>query len=244
MHKTFDQPLNFAHKIIPFKRKKIEHRLVGTNSNSDTIQFLMKKQVVFIHGATAFSKYEEFIHWLKTVPVVDLAKVEKKRWSSSLGETLGDAYELIAPTMPNKQNAKYEEWKIWFERHLEFMQDGVVLVGWSQGGYFLTKYLSENKMPVAVKALFLVATPFEAEDYGYEDGGDFSFDPKDLPNLEKQVEKIYALHSKDDPVVPYTHAEKFKKALPEAELVTFDGRGHFLTEEFPEIIDLIKNLQK
>jgi hypothetical protein len=204
----------------------------------------MKRQVLFIHGAEAFSKYEDLLRWLKTVPLENpfAAEERPKNWKHTLEEELGDEFELAFPSMPNKQNAKYEEWKIWFERHFEFLRDGVVLMGWSQGGYFLAKYLSENKMPVSVGILFLVAAPFEREDYGYEDGGDFAFDPAKLAHLAEQVRSVYIFHSKDDPIVPYTHAEKYKKALPAAELVTFEDRGHFLTEEFPELIEYIQAL--
>lgn len=202
---------------------------------------MAKKQVVFIHGGEAFSDYSAFITHLKMVPIEDpFQKESKKRWKSTLFEDLGDEYEVIAPRMPNSQNAKYEEWKIWFERHFEFLRDKVMLVGHSQGGYFLAKYLSENEMPITVSALFLISAPYEPDDFGGEDGGDFRFDTTKLTNLEKQVNKTYILHSRDDYVVPYAHAEKYQVALPQAELISFDSKGHFLDESFPELIALIK----
>lgn len=200
-----------------------------------------KQQVVYIHGGEAFSNYENFLELLRTQPVRGLPGEEYfKKWSSSLPEDLGDEYEVFTPHMPNKQNAKYEEWKIWFERHFEYLNDDVILLGWSQGGYFLVKYLIENDTPFSVKALFLIAAPFEPADFGLEDGGDFSFDTIKVAEIAKKVENIYLFHSQDDPIVPFSHGEKYKSALPEAEFVAFEDKNHFLVEEFPELISKLK----
>ena len=52
--------------------------------------------------------------------------------------------------MPCKFMVDYEAWKIWFERHFQFLQKEVILIGWSLGGRFLLKYLSENKFPFKI----------------------------------------------------------------------------------------------
>lgn len=201
----------------------------------------MKKQVVYIHGATVFSKYEDFLTWLRTCEVDNPRAERTETWPKTLQETLGDDIEVYAPTMPNKQNAKYGEWKIWFERYFQFLRDGVILVGWSQGGYFLLRYLSENTMPVSVRALLLVGTPAGPGEFEGEDGGDFAFDHDKAGNIIKQIEHIYIFHAPDDPVVPFSHAEKLKELLPKAELISIEGRGHFWQEEFPELIEKIQN---
>jgi len=201
---------------------------------------VMHQQVFYIHGGSAFSQYGKFLHHLETTEIRYPHGDKPDMWPSSLRERLGDGYEVFTPRMPNSQNAKYEEWKIWFERHFDFLRDGVILVGWSQGGYFLAKYLCENKLPYQINALYLVAAPIEPEDFVGEDGGDFNFDIEKLPNLAKQSSKICIFHSKDDFVVPYKHALKYKDQLPEAELVTFEDKNHFLIEEFPELIEKIK----
>lgn len=202
-----------------------------------------KQQVLYVHGGTAFSRYEAFLKHLKTKELRDLPGMEQlKKWSSTFRDDLGDSYEVFMPSMPNSQNAKYEEWKIWFERYFEYLHDEVTLVGWSQGGYFLVKYLIENKIPFDIKALFLLATPFKNDNFEGEDGGDFAFDTDRIEDLAKRVKKIYLFHSKDDSIVPYAHAENYKKALPEAELVTFTDKNHFLLENFPELLEKIRKI--
>lgn len=204
----------------------------------------MKQQVIYIHGGQAFSDYQIFIAYLKTREIRDLPGAEvMKKWSSTLVEGLGQDFEVFTPSMPNSQNAKYEEWKIWFERYFEYLHDGVILVGWSQGGYFLVKYLTENQMPVRIKALMLVAAPFEADDFGGEDGGDFAFDTTRVGELAKKVGNITLFHSKDDFVVPYDHVLKYKNLLPTATLISFEDKNHFLVEEFPELLKEIKECQ-
>ena len=207
----------------------------GSNAN-------MKQQVFYIHGGSSYSNYEAFLRDLKKEPIRDLPDSEPfLKWSDALTKEL-DEFDVFKPSMPNSKNAKYEEWKIWFERYTPHLRDGLMCIGWSQGGYFFTKYLIENPAPVKIKVLFLVAAPFENEDFGGEDGGDFAFDTSKVGELAKKAEKIYIFHSKDDFVVPYEHALKYKEALPEAELVTFEDKNHFLIPEFPELIAKIKGI--
>lgn len=202
-----------------------------------------KQQVLYIHGGSAFSQYDNFLSHLQTKTIRDLpGETELKKWSSTLRDRLGDEYEVFMPSMPNSQNSKYEEWKIWFERHFEYLQGEVILMGWSQGGYFLEKYLTENTVPFTVKALYLLAAPFFAADFNGEDGGDFAFDTSRVGELAQKVKKIYILHSEDDFVVPYEHGLKLSKALPQAEFISFTDKNHFLIEEFPELVEIIKKL--
>jgi predicted alpha/beta hydrolase family esterase len=201
----------------------------------------MKQQIFYIHGGSSFTNYEAFLISLKTKTVRDLPNEEQiKKWPSTLREELGESYQVFMPGMPNSQNAKYEEWKIWFERHFEYLDDELILVGWSQGGYFLSKYLIENETPFIIKALFLVAAPYELADFKGEDGGDFVFDTSRVGELAKKAARIVIMHSKDDFCVPYEHSLKYKSSLPEAELVTFEDKNHFLVEELPELVDMIK----
>jgi uncharacterized protein len=201
----------------------------------------IKKQVFYIHGGEAFSQYQAFLDDLRTRPVRNLPGQERSLiWVDTLREDLGDDFDVFMPTMPNKQNAKYLEWKIWFERHFEYLRDGVQLVGWSQGGYFLAKYLSEETLPFVPARLVLVAAPVWPDDFDGEDGGDFAFDVAHLPQIAKKVSKVNVFHSTDDLVVPFNHAEAYLRALPQAELVSFADKGHFVVPELPELIERLR----
>lgn len=204
----------------------------------------MKQQLFHIHGGSSFSEHDAFINYLKTRKIQYPYGVRPDRWSKFLQSELGDTFEVFTPQMPNLDNSKYEEWKIWFERHFEFLHDGVIIQGWSQGALFLQKYLIENDLPFDPKALILVSPPvypFIVEEIG-EDGGDFNFDNEKLPIIANKVGEIVLFHSEDDFVVPYDHSLKFKEFVPNAELVSFTDRNHFLQSEFPELVEKIKKI--
>lgn len=201
----------------------------------------MRKQIIFIHGGTAFSSYESFLSHLKTKTIWDPKGIEKqKRWKETILEEFGSKCDVFYPSMPNSQNAKYMEWKIWFERYFAYVTGEVILIGHSLGGFFLAKYLTESTVPFPITALYLVASPFRPDDFQGEDCADFAFDPSNVPNLIEKVKSITIIHSKDDQVVPVSHAEMFHVALPHAKYMLFEDRGHFLDPTFPEIIEDIR----
>ena len=200
---------------------------------------MKKEQVVFIHGGETFKKYGEYLEILKSWEYKPSFEI-KKRWKNSLEERLGEKYEFHQPTMPCKYNAKYKEWKIWFEKVWNYLGDGVIFIGYSLGGTFLLKYLSEldnNKINKKVKAVILVAPAVQKEVNGY-DLDTFVLDYEKVKKLDNYKITIY--HSKDDPVVPYADAEILKNFLPKSELITFNDRGHFMMEEFSEIVEKIR----
>ena len=120
----------------------------------------MKQQILLIHGGDAFDTYDEYISFLKNFEL-DLEGLKKKGWKNSLQDKLGEGYDVIMPRMPNAFNARYSEWKIWFEKIINLLDNEVILVGHSLGGIFLVKYLAEEDFPKSVKATFLVAAPFK-----------------------------------------------------------------------------------
>src|SRR3989344_1816032 len=197
-----------------------------------------KQQVVVVHGGDTFETYGEYISFLKKYEV-SLEYFKKRRWRENLQDVLGDDFEVIAPAMPNKSNAQYLEWKIWFEKLFPFLDDSLILIGHSLGGAFVAKYLSENRFPKKLKAVLLVAAVYDKDTEGY---GLATFSlPKEV---DLQTDKICLYHSKDDFVVPFDDVNRYKEALPNAEVKIFEDRGHFATEEFPEIVEDIKSIAK
>jgi uncharacterized protein len=198
----------------------------------------MKKQVVVIHGGNSFDSYEKFIDSLRNCEVTLESFLPRTDWKATLTQELGEDFEVLAPRMPNGHNARYEEWKIWFERMIPFIQDdGVALIGHSQGGIFLAKYLSENKFPKKIAGLFLVAAPH----IDTREIGDFALG-ESLSGVVEQCGNIHLFQSQDDPVVPFGEVERYKKEFPAAEMHLFKDREHFNQKDFPEIIKEIKEL--
>ena len=73
-----------------------------------------KTQVFMIHGGMTFKNKADYLRFLKTRPI----SIEKKiRWGDDyLDKELGKSFEIIRPRMPLQDNAKYDDWKIYFER--------------------------------------------------------------------------------------------------------------------------------
>jgi uncharacterized protein len=159
----------------------------------------MKTQIVVLHGGETFDTYQEYLDNLRASKF-DFSRLMRKDWKTTLQEKLGDGFEVVLPQMPNKRNAKYLEWKIWFDKIAPLLENGCILVGHSLGGIFLAKYLSEEIVPKKIRALFLVSAPYDDKDL--EDSlADFIL-PTNLNKLSEQIQNICIYHSPDDPVVP------------------------------------------
>ncbi len=198
----------------------------------------MSKQVVVIHGGDTFETYEKYLNFLHNYEInIERYKSSKDDWKPWLRERLGKDYEVILPIMPNKTNAVFNEWKLWFEKLIPFLNDGVVLVGHSVGGTFLAKYLSENKFPKRIGGVFLVGAVYDKDCEGYPL---VSFS---LPsNLDLQTDNIFLYHSEDDPVVPFSALGNYKKALQQATVKIFRDRQHLNQAEFPELAEDVLQL--
>jgi len=146
------------------------------------------------------------------------------------------------PVMPNKQNARYVEWKLWFERYLDIVPEGVILIGHSLGGMFLAKYLSEEVVKKSIKALFLLAAPGGDFTAPKTDGDclDFRFSAKQAENISKQVPIIEVWHSLDDVVVSPKELEWYRDNVPGAQICLFSDKNHFLGPVLPELTAAIR----
>ena len=144
--------------------------------------------------------------------------------------------DVLLPDFPNKQNASYAEWKIYFEKLLPLLGDDVQLVGYSLGAMFLAKYLHESTLQTPVRRLVLVSPCYNDE--SVEDLG--SFQVENAAGLEKSAEEIHLFHSKDDPVAPFTELAKFQQDLPTAKLHIFEDRNHLCQPTFPELKELLE----
>jgi len=201
-----------------------------------------KQQILLIHGGMTFKKRADYLDYLQK-RTLSLEKIRK--WSAEyLDKKLGAKFEIIRPSMPLREFANYEDWKIHFERHFAFLRHGAILIGSSLGGIFLAKYLSENKFPGTLKAVFFVAPPYDDSLGGERLAGGFKL-KKDLTLLEKNCDNVILFFSGDDPVVPIRHAELYRRALPKAKIVIYTSKnGHFFVPSFPELVKMIQLASK
>lgn len=171
-------------------------------------------------------------------------------WTKKQLEKLG--YHVSTPFLRYGYKSEYAEWKEEIER-LD-IDEHTILVGWSSGGAFWVRWLSENKR--RVKKLILVAPAKVvgntqeslAEIRGldinpdwrpqWERFHDFQCDPK----IKNRVEEIVIFISNDAPWLVKSatlYAQEF-----DAELITIENQGHFENHrrpspEFPEMLQAI-----
>ncbi len=199
-----------------------------------------QKQILIINGGMTFKSKKDYLDFLRKREV---SMGKRSKWSDDyLDKKLGKNFEITRPRMPLQDDAKYEEWKIHFERYIPHLRNGTILIGTSLGGIFLAQYLSENKFPKRLGGVFLVCPPFDGTLSSEDLVGGFRLQ-SDLSLLAKSSKNLYLLFSADDDVVPVEHAEKYRKKLPNAKILIYKSKnGHFLVKEFPEIIKLIQKL--
>jgi hypothetical protein len=141
------------------------------------------KQLLYIHGGNLTKDNDELLKIMATREINPFE--EKKRRKQTLQDRLPE-FVVIKPEMPNKDMARYSTWKLWFEKYIPFLDpENLVLVGHSLGGMFLTKYLAEDKFPIQISQLHLVAPVLD--DRGLNEGdnylGDFAYQVNDIKNI-------------------------------------------------------------
>jgi predicted alpha/beta hydrolase family esterase len=197
-----------------------------------------KPQIFIIHGGMTFKSQKDYIDFLKNRSI----SIEKKiTWSADyLDKKVGKDFEIIRPRMPLQDNAKYEDWKIFFQRHFPYFRNNIVLIGSSLGGIFLAKYLSENKFPKKILSTYMICPPFDNTVQGEDLVGGFKLGA-DLSLIEKNSKNTHLMFSKDDESVPVSHAEKYRAKLKNSNIIIYESKnGHFKIPEFPEIVKMLK----
>jgi predicted alpha/beta hydrolase family esterase len=201
-----------------------------------------KGQIVFVHGGDSFLTKEAFYEYLRA-DEYEPHPEPYQRWRDDISAKLeSQGYEWLFMAMPNKQNADYGAWKIWFEKVVPFVEadNDTQVIGHSLGACFFLRYFSENPAPFTVNKLHLVALALRED--GVDGGlGSFAADIAKVPSIAEKVGELHLWHSTDDPVCPFTHSEEVAAAVPGAILHTLSERGHIIQPEFPE---LLTELQK
>lgn len=133
------------------------------------------------------------------------------------------------------------------------------LLGASQGGVVSTLYVANH--PDKVQKLMLIFPAFVLFDDVKETYDSYGVaSPSDLPDvishrnarlgavyltdamaidIKAEMEKVKAktliIHGTEDSVVPYRYATEASKLISNAELVTVDGGGHWVSDEFNQV---------
>ncbi len=199
---------------------------------------MTEPQVVFIDGGNTFENREEYLDFLRDRSV-STGKSQVWNKTDYLEEKLD--YEVVRLDMPCRENARYEEWEITFEKYLPLISDELILVGLSLGATFLAKYLSGNRISKDVKETYLIAAPFDDDLFNEKLTNGFQVG-EDLSLLEENTQKLEVMFARDDDVVPVRHADKYREKLSDPKITVYEDRqGHFQMEHFPELVEKINS---
>ena len=193
-----------------------------------------KLQICIIHGGETFDSDGAYRDYLKNKELDYERLLYAPAWKTWLAEQLTD-YDVLTPSMPNKQNAKYDEWALYFSKIVPFLRSDAVLIGHSLGGIFLAKYFTENPPAEPFAKLILLAAPHSDE--SLESLGSFRI--KNATVLASVAQHIHLLHSEDDPVVSVSEVDRYAADLPDAVVHRYTDKHHFIGAELPELLEII-----
>ena len=154
-------------------------------------------------------------------------------------DALGPEYRVSHPDMPDPENPHYVDWKTTIRSELAERGNELILVGHSLGASVLLKYLSEEKLHQRVMGLFLVGAVY----WGKKDWvvREYILN-RNFSSKLSTIPRIFLYHSRDDEVVPVTHARYYAEEIPGAIVREFAHRGHLFGKGLPELVEDIKGL--
>jgi uncharacterized protein len=190
--------------------------------------------VLYVGGGMTFPDHGSFLDYLR---IRELSLEQSLIWKDTLVEDLG--LPVVAVPMPCKENAHYDAWAVTFERFVGLVEGDLILVGFSLGGIFLAKYLSENDGIDRVRSVFLVAPPFD--DTLSSEPLTNGFALTDLSRLSEY--DVTMFFSSNDTLVPLEHAEKYRGSAPSSKIIVLDAADHFIQASLPELVSAIGSVE-
>lgn len=168
----------------------------------------MVKRVVLVHGWEGYPENNWF-PWLKK-------------------ELEDRGFEVIVPAMPNAEHPRIEPWISKIKEVVGDVDKDTYFVGHSIGNQAIMRYL--EKMGKKVGGFISVAGFFNLPNLETEEEKEIAKPWLELPintnKIKKNVGKIVSIFSDDDPDVPLSDKELFKKKLG-AKIIVEKKKGHF-----------------
>jgi len=176
-------------------------------------------RIVLIHGFKASSK-SNFFPWLKEALV-------------NLG------HEVIAPDLPDADAPDQDEWTKALLEEVKVVDDETIIVGHSIGATTALRFLEAVEAKSTPKGCLLISPPWMIKDERFRG---FFMSELDFDVLMWKASRFTIIHSKDDKVIPFDHAQKYAEVLAAKLVERNEGEEHFQGEQYPVILDEINKL--
>lgn len=172
-------------------------------------------RIILVHGYKS-SPEKNFFPWLSN---------ELKR----------RGFEVICPELPNPENPDVVAWTETLVKEVKVLTKDDVIVGHSLGGAAALRMLEAVEARTTPQACVLISAPWFIN---AEQLRGFFLTELDHDVLMWRASKFVVIHSKNDPVIPFSHAERYAQVF-HARLVSTEADGHFDGVEYPILLDEI-----
>jgi uncharacterized protein len=174
-------------------------------------------RVILVHGYNA-SPEENFYPWLSK-------------------ELRDKGFEVIVPRLSLIKGEELDLPRVIeeMEQQVGLLTNNDIVLGHSLGGLIILQYLEAVEMEGAPHSVILVASPWKVKSWEMRR---LFIDELDADVLMWKSRDYIVVHSKDDSLVPFDHAEKLAKVL-KAKLIATEGDDHYMKEEYPVFLDTV-----
>ncbi len=222
---------------VPILVCKVKRPVVGSLGN----RFFMFDLVYFI-DKTGLIQYSPRIH-MRVILVHGFNANPTMNFHPWLADQLRDRkFEVVMPELPlsTKEEFNLPEIIEKMKQEVGYLKSDDVLLGHSLGAFIILQYLEAIEMTQTPRAVVLVAAPWNVS---RPELRRLFFVDLDADVLMWKAREFVVIHSKDDQLVPYEHAERLAAQL-KARLVTTENDGHFMSEKYPILLETIEEIAR
>ena len=167
-------------------------------------------------------------------------------WFPWLKKQLQEArFEVTVSQMPEADKPTLTKWLAHLKNLVGTCDEDTFFVGHSLGTITILKFL--EALPENQKAGGAVLVGGFSESLNFKPLETFTEKPLDYEKVKRSVNKIVAIHSTDDPSVPFRFSEVIRDKL-NTELITLHGAGHINWQsgwlELPQALDAILKMNE
>ena len=173
----------------------------------------------------------------------------EQNWMPWIKEELEDkGFEAVTLDMPDTEHPKIKSWVSYLESHVDKPSEEVHFIGHSIGCQAILRYL--EKINTKVGKTVLVAPWIHLDENTIKEEGEESVQISkpwmEMPINFKKIKKLSkftCIFSDNDPYVPLSDTEIFKKEL-NAEIVIEHNKEHFTDNEYESILNKFLEMTK
>ncbi len=156
--------------------------------------------------------------------------------------------------MPNANDSDVSEWIKTIKNCVGRPSDEILLLGHSLGVLAILRYLESLSSQDSIGGVLLVScfigsldTENPRSEFRMIDS--FVVPPINFERIRNIPKQSFVLHGSNDPIVPFTHAEKISKGM-RCKLIKIEGGDHFsqrtepVCYELPEALKILEQMIK